>query len=471
MEYDFKNYLFDAELNRTFVFLTANTYITGFKDFVYEANPTVYKENNLLKTVWLKIFRCLPPGYNESTRYLCNTNYSLRSVNDPGFNLENFHSTYNVYIAVYAIAHALHNMYISESKARRNDGLRMKQYRSREVPQSMCNEQCPPGFRKSSPDQITCCYSCVQCSASEISNQTDMENCLQCPSDEYPDAEQVICLPRTVHYLSYGDPIGVTLASFAIILIFITAVILGVFISHKNTPRVRANNRYLSYIILTSLMLSFSSSLLFIGSPSNISCLLQNVFFSIIFAIAVSSILAKTVTVLVAFSAVKPGSKFRIFLGFKVSMFIVILGSFGEVGICSWWLILWPPYPDKDSTTEATELTLYCNVGSYFLFYIALGYNWFLALICFVVAFLAKQLPDLFNEARYITFSMLVFCSVWVSFIPAYISTKGKNVVAVEIFAILASSTGIVGCIFFPKCFIIMLRPEFNSKQHLCITN
>uniref|UniRef100_A0A8C5PL88 G-protein coupled receptors family 3 profile domain-containing protein n=1 Tax=Leptobrachium leishanense TaxID=445787 RepID=A0A8C5PL88_9ANUR len=340
-----------------------------------------------------------------------------------------------------------------------------------EVPQSTCSEQCPPGFRKSTPDQVTCCYSCVQCSAGEISNQTDMENCLQCPADEYPDAEQVICLPRTILYLSYSDPLGATFAAFAIILIFITVVILGIFIIHRNTPIVRANNTYLSYIILASLILSFLSSLLFIGSPSNITCLLQNVFFNIIFAIVVTSVLAKTITVLVAFSAVKPGSKFRIFLGFKVSISTVFLGSFGEFGICLWWLTFWPPYQDKDSTTEATQLILHCNVGSYFLFYIALGYNWFLALICFVVAFLAKRLPDLFNEARYITFSMLVFCSVWVSFIPAYISTKGKYMIAVEIFAILASSAGVLSFIFFPKCFIIILKPELNIKQTFCITS
>ncbi|XP_063284150.1 vomeronasal type-2 receptor 26-like [Pelobates fuscus] len=338
------------------------------------------------------------------------------------------------------------------------------------IPHSMCNERCPPGYRKVNQREAICCYSCVQCSPGEISNQTDMETCLLCPEDEYPDIAQVTCLPRTIDFLSYHEPLGATLASFVVILFFITAAVLGIFIMYRHTPIVRANNRFLSYIILFSLMLSFLLCLLFFCSPSKITCFLQNVVLNIIYAVVVSSVLAKTITVLVAFLVVKPGSKFRLFLRSRVSIFIVMFCCFGEVVICLWWLTSWPPFPDKDSKAEVGKLILHCNVGYFLLFYFALGYNWFLALCSFIVAFLAKQLPDLFNEARYITFSMLVFCSVWVSFIPAYMSTKGKSMVAVEVFAILASSTGILGCIFLPKCYIIIFRPKLNTKQSLCST-
>ncbi|XP_069858148.1 vomeronasal type-2 receptor 116-like [Dipodomys merriami] len=332
------------------------------------------------------------------------------------------------------------------------------------APQSVCTESCGPGFRKTSLEgNATCCFDCIPCSENEISNVTDMQQCVRCPDNQLANTERNTCLLKTESFLAYEDPLGMALACTSLCCSVLTATVLGVFIKHQDTPIVKANNRALSYILLISLICCFLCSLLFLGRPHTATCLLQHTTFAVVFTVVVSTVLAKTITVVLAFTFTAPGRSMRQWLRSRAPNLIIPICTLIQLTLCGLWLGISPPFVDTDVHSEHGHVIILCNMGSLSVFYCVLGYLGFLALASFTVSFLARNLPDTFNEAKFLTFSMLVFCSVWLTFLPVYHSTKGKVIVAMEVFSILASSGGLLGCIFAPKCYIILMRPERNS--------
>uniref|UniRef100_A0A671Y941 Olfactory receptor C family, r1 n=1 Tax=Sparus aurata TaxID=8175 RepID=A0A671Y941_SPAAU len=519
--------------------------IPGFSNYLRSLHPIHRPDDEFLKEFWENEFGCTPRrSLWKASLPACSGTKSLDGVQHSFTDTSQLRVTYNVYLAVYAAAHALHSLlscpnrdstpgnnsstcssrkhikprellqhlnkvnfttpqgetfyfqgadipakydlvnwqntpegslklvligrvdgfdlHLNESAIQWSTG-------SNQVPVSVCSESCPPGTRKANrKGEPLCCFDCVSCPEGEISNTTGSLHCERCPFEFWSNAEKTACVPRQLDFLSFNETLGITLTAAAVSGAAVTTVVFVVFICYRQSPMVRANNSELSFLLLVSLKLCFLCSLVFIGRPSLWSCCFQQAAFGISFVLCVSCLKVKTIVVLAAFCSARPGAAALIkWFGKGQQRGSVCILTCIQVTICAIWLSLSPPEPRRDLGFQGSKVTLECAMASVVGFSLVLGYIGLLACTCLLLAFLARKLPDNFNEAKLITFSMLIFCAVWVAFVPAYISSPGKYVVAVEIFAILASSYGLLICIFAPKCFIILLRPEKNTKKGL----
>ncbi|XP_067850830.1 extracellular calcium-sensing receptor-like [Heptranchias perlo] len=529
--------------------------IPQFKEFLLKVRPSSAPGNSLVNRFWEKLFGCTLNMPNNTTGHttttiserICTGQEVIEKTDSVYHDVSQLRVSYNVYKAVYAIAHALHNLAICEhnkgpflNKTCTNishfEPWQLLQYLKEvtftnhlgekihfdengdpiasydimnwqmdadgsvkivtvglfdasaalgqellidediviwndgqtKIPSSICSESCPPGTRKAArKGQPVCCFDCLQCAEGKMSNQTDSIHCLTCPIDYWSNHRRDQCVLKEIEFLSFEDTLGIILTTIALFGACITIVILSIFIHYRNTPVVRANNMELSFLLLISLVLCFLCSLTFIGQPSVWSCILRHTVFGVSFALCISCILGKTIVVLMAFSATLPNNDMMKYFGPLQQRASVFTCTFLQVIICILWLITSPPFPAKNIKYQSAKIILECDVGSVTAFCCVLGYIGLLATISVILAFLARKLPDNFNEAKFITFSMLIFSAVWITFIPAYISSPGKYTVAVEIFAILSSSFGLAACNFAPKCYIILLKPDQNTKKHL----
>uniref|UniRef100_A0A667ZWX6 Vomeronasal 2, receptor 1 n=1 Tax=Myripristis murdjan TaxID=586833 RepID=A0A667ZWX6_9TELE len=306
-----------------------------------------------------------------------------------------------------------------------------------EHPRSVCSENCQPGTRKGiRQGEPVCCFDCIPCADGEISNTTNARECIQCSEDYWSNAVRDTCVPKTIEFLAFGEPLGITLIVISAFGALVTIAVGVVFIVNLGTPLVKANDALLSFSLLFSLVVTFLCSIVFLGEPQPWSCMTSQVALALGFALCLSSIMGNY----------HPSSS--------------------QAVACTVWLIILPPHPVKNTAAQNVKIILECDEGSVVFICCIFAYDILLALLAFIFAFIARKLEDhLRYEAKCVTFGMLVFFIVWISFVPAYLSTRGKFMVAVQIFAILASSFGLLACIFLPKCYVLLVKPERNTEE------
>uniref|UniRef100_A0A3Q2U8E5 G-protein coupled receptor family C group 6 member A n=1 Tax=Fundulus heteroclitus TaxID=8078 RepID=A0A3Q2U8E5_FUNHE len=329
---------------------------------------------------------------------------------------------------------------------------------------SRCSVCYPGEMKVRRHGQPVCCYECKKCPENYYSNTTDASLCFECDNTtDYSNEGSNRCMKKTIDFLMWTDVYLITLVAFSALGALLCLVVGIIYLVCWKTPVVRSSVGPISILLLFSLLSTFGCVVIFGGEPKDWQCKARQVLFGLSFTLSVSCILVKSFKIIMAFEF-DPVTQDILKKLYKPYL-IIPLCLAGQVLIITVWFLYKPPKPMKDYKYSNKLLVLKCYENLFPAFGAMLAYIGLLAIICFILAFKGRKLPHCYNDAKFITFSMLIYLIAWVIFGPVYMYVRGKYKTVIEMAVILISAYGILFCQFFTKCYIILFRREENKEE------
>ncbi|XP_007246390.2 taste receptor type 1 member 1 [Astyanax mexicanus] len=332
---------------------------------------------------------------------------------------------------------------------------------------SQCSPECPYGHRELQVGQHKCCFECMACPASTFLNKSGSTSCQPCKQDQWSPAESEECLNRTVLYLPWNSPISYALLVLLTLTLLLTVGTAFLFLINLSTPVVKSAGGRTCLLMLLSMTAASCSTLCHFGVPTRIACLLKQSLFLLSFTICLACVTVRSLQVVCIF---KWSSKLPRFYDTwaknRGPEFFILITSAVEFLISVLHVVLFTPYPSQNYDLYQDSIVLECSntlsPGSFVeILYVSL-----LTIACFCLSYMGKDLPANYNEAKCITFSIMIYMISWISFFTVYTINRGTLTMALEVVAVLCSVLGILSGYFLPKVYIIVLKPRMNTTAH-----
>ncbi|XP_037099986.1 metabotropic glutamate receptor 1 isoform X1 [Syngnathus acus] len=333
---------------------------------------------------------------------------------------------------------------------------------SSDMVRSVCSDPCSKGqIKVIRKGEVSCCWICTTCKENEI--VLDEFTCKACDLGWWPADDLAGCQPLPLKYLDWADVESMVAVAFSCVGILITSFVTFIFIQYRDTPVVKSSSRELCYIILAGIFLGYICPFTLIARPTVASCYLQRLLVGLSSAMCYSALVTKTNRI----ARILAGSKKKIctrkprFMSAWAQVIIAFMLISVQLTLEVTLIILEPPEPVK-SYPSIREVYLICNTSN--LGMVApLGYNGLLIMSCTYYAFKTRNVPANFNEAKYIAFTMYTTCIIWLAFVPIYFGSNYK--IITTSFSVSLSVTVALGCMFTPKMYIIIAKPERNVRS------
>ncbi|KAM4652115.1 taste receptor type 1 member 2-like [Discoglossus pictus] len=336
------------------------------------------------------------------------------------------------------------------------------------VPSSVCSFECLSGQEKKMKGSYKCCFTCISCAAGTYLNING--TCTNCSKEQWSAERSTVCFNKTRKFLSWANTLTIVLFVMTLLGMLLNIVVLITFAVHLNSPVVKAAGGRMCFLMLVSLTVAYLSILAYIGEPNMMKCIMRNPIYSIALTICFSYISVRSFQIVCIF---KMSSKLPATYDYWVKrngqyVCVAVLSGI-QILISCVWVFSHPPTTSikdlnvKEVLVECSQFGSVPNILQY-------SYNALLSLLCFTFSYMGKELPKNYSEAKCITFAMLIYFVVCISFFTAQIIEVGEYVTPINAALALTSLQGVVGGYFFPKCYIIFCRPQFNTPQYFQTT-
>uniref|UniRef100_A0A667XKW9 Taste receptor, type 1, member 1 n=1 Tax=Myripristis murdjan TaxID=586833 RepID=A0A667XKW9_9TELE len=338
---------------------------------------------------------------------------------------------------------------------------------SKSVPLSICSPDCPAGHRKLQTGQHKCCFECLACPAATFLNKSGYTSCQPCPEEKWAPPVSEQCLNRTVLLLPWDAPLAVALLLLLALCLLMTSGCALILLLNLNTPVAKSAGGRTCLLMLAALTAAAASSLCHFGQPSGPACILKHPLFIFSFSVCLACITVRSFQVVCIFKlasklpqaydtwAKNHGPEFTIFLVSVTILFISVVR-----------VALNPPQPSQDLGFYHDSIVLECSNTLSPGAGLELVYVSLLTMLCFSFSYMGKDLPANYNEAKCVTFSLMVYMISWMSFFTVYLISRGPFTTAAHVLAILSSVLAFLGGYFLPKVYIIVLKPQMNTTAH-----
>ncbi|XP_036333118.1 metabotropic glutamate receptor 4 [Rhagoletis pomonella] len=335
-------------------------------------------------------------------------------------------------------------------------------------PESVCSLPCERGQAKKYVEGESCCWHCFNCSTYQIRHPLDETQCLTCQLGTLPDATKQFCQTIPEVYLRHESAWAIGAMAFSATGILVTLFVVGVFVRHNDTPIVRASGRELSYILLAGILMCYAVTFALVLKPTNIVCAIQRFSVGFCFTVVYAALLTKTNRIARIFKAGKQSAKRPSFISPKSQLVICSFLIFIQILINGVWMVISPSHAMYHHPTREDNL-LVCDSYIDASYMIAFFYPIVLIVVCTVYAVLTRKIPEAFNESKHIGFTMYTTCVIWLAFVPLYFGTGNHvplRLTSMSVTISLSASVT-VACLFSPKLYIILIRPERNVRQSM----